>query len=336
MLMGRGAGADEKRAEITQQQALESRMITPQDVNLFSATVSKFSRIVSSLLGRDVKDPTINITKDGKKKGTTTAPDDDEQPPKVTPLNSALPGANRVALNDPKREALIQLVREGEGTADAQGYNKWFGGDTSIDITNMTGNEVMQEQNRRLAAGETPTFTDSSGKVQTSAAVGAGQFLKPEQVMRAMKLDPETTKMTPEIQDEMIMYLAEQERKVNLADGISNPEMERLGMEWASLTSYHGQKNITPAESIERYNTILDDVRQRRSKPDPLGDQSSLMPNIDLPFTSKTPAPKVAAIAPAPQSPSQISIDPNSMGTTGSEIASSALLSQYNIPAMFS
>ncbi len=336
MLMGRGAGADEKRAEITQQQALESRMITPQDVNLFSATVSKFSRIVSSLLGRDVKDPTINITKDGKKKGTTTAPDDDEQPPKVTPLNSALPGANRVALNDPKREALIQLVREGEGTADAQGYNKWFGGDTSIDITNMTGNEVMQEQNRRLAAGETPTFTDSSGKVQTSAAVGAGQFMKPEQVMKAMKLDPETTKMTPEIQDEMIMYLAEQERKVNLADGISNPEMERLGMEWASLTSYHGQKNITPAESIERYNTILDDVRQRRSKPDPLGDQSSLMPNIDLPFTSKTPAPKVAAIAPAPQSPSQISIDPNSMGTTGSEIASSALLSQYNIPAMFS
>lgn len=339
MLMGGPAKGDQTRTEMVQQQAVEDRLISPKEVDFFSATVGRFNRILDRLLGREVKDPTINVNSNSGITGVEPPPpvDEDGEPvvKKTRGLDSMLPGANRTPLDDSKKEALIQLVRESEGTADAQGYNKWFGGDTSLDITKMTGNEVMQEQIRRLDAGETPKFTDAFGVTSTSAAVGAGQFMKPEQVMIDMGLDPATTKMTPEVQDAMILHLAMNTRDVDLSDGIDMAEMERLGKEWASLTSYHGQKDITPQESIDRYNTILEGVRKRKgeTKTDPLGPQSSLpMPSIQ----PSTPAPQIAAVAPEPPSPASITIDPNSAGTTGSEIASTALLSQYNIPAMFS
>ena len=339
MLMGGPAKGDQTRVEMIQQQSIEDSLISPKEVNFFSATVGRFNRILDRLLGREVKDPTININDPDKKpkkpKKLDPPDDDDDSPAKVDPIDSMLPGINRTPLDDSQKEALIQLVREGEGTADAQGYNKWFGGDTSLDITKMTGNEVMQEQIRRLDAGETPKFTDAFGVTSTSAAVGAGQFMKPEQVMIDMGLDPATTKMTPEVQDAMILHLAMNTRGVDLSDGIDMAEMRRLGKEWASLTSYHGQKDITPQESIDRYNTILEGIRKRKgeTKTDPLGPQSSLpMPSIQ----PSTPAPQIAAVAPEPPSPASITIDPNSAGTTGSEIASTALLSQYNIPAMFS
>ena len=334
MLMGGPAKGDQTRAEIIQQQSVEDSLISPKEVNFFSVTVARFGGILDKLLGRSVKDPKVNVN-DSDEKLKEPAPPPPPPPPKVDPIDSMLPGANRTPLDDSKKEALIQLVREGEGTADAQGYNKWFGGDTSLDITNMTGNEVMQEQIRRLKAGETPKFTDAFGVTSTSAAVGAGQFMKPEQVMIDMGLDPATTKMTPEVQDAMILHLAMNTRDVDPSDGIDMAEMEKLGREWASLTSYHGQKNITPQESIDRYNTILEGIRKRKgeTKTDPLGPQSSLpMPSIQ----PSTPAPQIAAVAPEPPSPASITIDPNSAGTTGTEIASTALLSQYNIPAMFS
>ena len=334
MLMGGPAKGDQTRAEIIQQQSVEDSLISPKEVNFFSVTIARFGGILDKLLGRSVKDPKVNVN-DSDEKLKEPAPPPPPPPPKVDPIDSMLPGANRTPLDDSKKEALIQLVREGEGTADAQGYNKWFGGDTSLDITNMTGNEVMQEQIRRLKAGETPKFTDAFGVTSTSAAVGAGQFMKPEQVMIDMGLDPATTKMTPEVQDAMILHLAMDTRGVDPSDGIDMAEMEKLGREWASLTSYHGQKNITPQESIDRYNTILEGIRKRKgeTKTDPLGPQSSLpMPSIQ----PSTPAPQIAAVAPEPPSPASITIDPNSAGTTGTEIASTALLSQYNIPAMFS
>ena len=339
MLLGSPAKGDKARAEMIQQQSVEDSLISPKEVNFFGITVARFSGILDKLLGRNVKDPKININDPGgKPKKPAPGPGDDDPPPKVDPVDSMLPGINRVALDDPKSEALVQLVRESEGTADAQGYNKWFGGDTSIDITKMTGTEVAKEQQRRIDAGITPRFFNrATGKMDTSAAVGAGQFLYPEQIMRAMKLDPDTTKMTPEVQDAMILYLAQNERKVDLSDGISNAEMERLGMEWASLTSYHKQKDISAPESVSRYNTILDNINKRRgqtSDPDPMGPQSSLPPLPDL--QPATPAPQIAAVAPEPPSPASITVDPNSNGTTGTEIASTALLSQYNIPAMFS
>ena len=334
MLMGSPEKGDQTRVEMIQQQAVEDSLISPKEVNFFSVTVARFGGILDKLLGRKVKDPKVNVN-DSDEKPKKPAPPEPPPPPKVDPVDSMLPGANRTPLDDSKKEALIQLVREGEGTADAQGYNKWFGGDTSLDITKMTGNEVMQEQLRRLKAGETPKFTDAFGVTSTSAAVGAGQFMKPEQVMIDMGLDPATTKMTPEVQDAMILHLAMDTRGVDPSDGIDMAEMERLGKEWASLTSFHGQKDITPQESIDRYNTILEGIRKRKgeTKTDPLGPQSSLpMPSIQ----PSTPAPQIAAVAPEPPSPASITIDPNSAGTTGSEIASTALLSQYNIPAMFS
>ena len=335
MLMGSPEKGDQTRVEMIQQQAVEDSLISPKEVNFFSVTVARFGGILDKLLGRKVKDPKVNVNDTDEKPKKPAPPEPPPPPPKVDPVDSMLPGANRTPLDDSKKEALIQLVREGEGTADAQGYNKWFGGDTSLDITKMTGNEVMQEQLRRLKAGETPKFTDAFGVTSTSAAVGAGQFMRPEQVMIDMGLDPATTKMTPEVQDAMILHLAMNTRDVDPSDGIDMAEMERLGKEWASLTSYHGQKDITPQESIDRYNTILEGIRKRKgeTKTDPLGPQSSLpMPSIQ----PSTPAPQIAAVAPEPPSPASITIDPNSAGTTGSEIASTALLSQYNIPAMFS
>jgi hypothetical protein len=339
MLMGRGDGADEKRSEITQQQVFASKTITSQDVDFFSATVSKFSRIVSSLLGKEIQDPTINIKKDDDGNIINPTTQDSNNTKTKTPQTGLLTRVNRTADSDAKKEALIQLVKQAEGTADADGsgYNKFVGGDTSVNITEMTGTEVMIEQKRRLASGEAYSFTDSTGRRQRSAAVGAGQFLKPEQIMLSMKLDPDKTKMTAEVQDQMILHLARKTRKVNEQDGIDGPEMERLGMEWAGLTSYHGQRNISGAQSIQNYNNILNDIMKERGEEkkeeknlDPLGDQSFL-PNIDPPASNE---PRVAALAPEPPSPASITVDPNSRGTTGSEIASSALLIQYNVPVL--
>ena len=88
----------------------------------------------------------------------------------------------RQAIGSRSEKALIQTIREVEGTAGERGYDTWFGGRTDMKMTDMTLQEVYDEQTRRMNAGET-TYNGLS-----SAAVGVGQFMDPLNQARAMYL----------------------------------------------------------------------------------------------------------------------------------------------------
>ena len=72
-----------------------------------------------------------------------------------------------------EEQAFVQLTRELEGTKGDKAYSRWFGGRDEMDMTNMTLQEVYDEQTRRMNAGET-TYNGLK-----SAAVGVGQFMDP-------------------------------------------------------------------------------------------------------------------------------------------------------------
>jgi hypothetical protein len=156
-----------------------------------------------------------------------------------------------IIADTPEEKAFIATVRELEGTSGLQGYNTWFGGRTDMDLSQMTVNEVVAEQKRRLSAGEA-----TYGRY-TSAAVGAGQFMKPEQTVMAMGLDPGKVKYTPELQNKMILFQSQWARGVNPSKRLNENDMRILGGEWASFTPQYGQTSRTASQSLSVYQKNL-------------------------------------------------------------------------------
>lgn len=156
-----------------------------------------------------------------------------------------------IKADTPEEKAFIATVRELEGTSGAQGYNTWFGGRTDMDLSQMTVSEVVAEQKRRLSAGEA-----TYGRY-TSAAVGAGQFMKPEQTVKAMGLDPDKVKYTPELQNKMILFQSQWARGVNPSKKLNENDMRILGGEWASFTPQYGQTSRTASQSLSVYQKNL-------------------------------------------------------------------------------
>ena len=70
--------------------------------------------------------------------------------------------------------ALLETISYAEGTSGPDGYNKWFGGRTDMDLSKMTINEVGAEMDRRNRTGE-----NRYGKY-ASSAVGKYQMMAPE------------------------------------------------------------------------------------------------------------------------------------------------------------
>ena len=156
-----------------------------------------------------------------------------------------------IEADTPEEKAFIATVRELEGTSGTQGYNTWFGGRTDMDLSQMTVNEVVAEQKRRLSAGE------ASYSGYTSAAVGAGQFMKPEQTVMAMGLDPSKVKYTSELQNKMILFQSQKYRGVDPSKKLTENDMKILGGEWASFTPQYGQTNRTASQSLQVYQKNL-------------------------------------------------------------------------------
>lgn len=168
--------------------------------------------------------------------------------------------ASNIKADTPEEKAFIATVRELEGTSGDQGYNTWFGGRTDMDLSKMTVNEVVAEQERRLAAGEA-TYNGLR-----SAAVGAGQFLHPEQTVQAMGLDPSVEKYTAELQNKMILFQSLKYRGVDPSKKLTGRDMTILGKEWASFTPHYGQTNRTASQSLSVYQKNLKEAGDGNKK----------------------------------------------------------------------
>lgn len=163
--------------------------------------------------------------------------------------------ASKIKADSPEKMAFIATVRELEGTAGANGYNTWFGGRSDLDLSKLTVNQVVAEQKRRLDSGEA-TYNGL-----TSAAVGAGQFLYPEDTVRRMGLNPAIEKYTPELQNKMILFQSLSSRGIDPSKPLSLRDVEILGKEWASFTPYYGQTGRSAATSLNVYKSNLKEAR---------------------------------------------------------------------------
>ena len=280
-----GGGSEERRQELVAQATAENT-IAPEDVNRFSSQLTKFNKVIDLMLQRmkGQDDSTFTPPKDG------TIPTDykptDPVDPKVPgrkPIVSA--GGNvfsQIDVNDPEAKAFIATVRQLEGTAGPEGYNTWFGRRSDMDLSKMTVSQVVAEQKRRLATGEA-----TYGRY-TSAAVGAGQFMKPEETVREMGLDPDKVKYTPELQNKMILFQAMKRRGVDPTKPLTLEDIRILGKEWASFTPHYGQTDRTAGESLRIYEQNLDKARQLQSTAPTTG-QPMLM-NLTVPGQTQTVA----------------------------------------------
>ena len=266
-----GGGSEERRQELVAQATAENT-IAPEDVNRFSSQLTRFNKVIDLMLqrmkGKD--DPTFTPPKDGIILASNKKP---------------LVGAggnvfSQIDVNDPEAKAFIATVRQLEGTAGPEGYNTWFGGRTDMDLSKMTVSQVVAEQKRRLATGE------ASYNGYTSAAVGAGQFMKPEETVREMGLDPDKVKYTPDLQNKMILFQAMKRRGVDPTKPLTLNDIEKLGPEWASFTPYHGQTSRTAGESLRVYERNLEKARQLQSTAPTTG-QPILM-NLNVPGQTQT------------------------------------------------
>lgn len=165
--------------------------------------------------------------------------------------------AKDITADTPEEKAFIATVREAEGTAGVQGYNTFFGGSQyGGDLSTKTVTEVKQLQEKFLAEGK------GRWKGGKSAAVGAGQFLYPEQIVREMGMDPNKVKFTPELQNQMILYLAKKKRGIDVSKELTANDWKVLQKEWAGLGEYHGQGgNLGKTSKIYQEN-----LREARGK----------------------------------------------------------------------
>ena len=187
-----------------------------------------------------------------------------------------------------EEKAFIATVRELEGTSGEKGYDTWYGGRTDMKMTDMTMQQVHDEQTRRMAAGETTYGRHSS------AAVGAGQFMTPLAQVRAMyksqgrDFDPTKVKFTEELQNQLMLDLAKRKRGVDVSKPLTLAGMKKLGGEWASFTPQYGQTSRTASQSLGVYNENLGEARKVPPLTPPPSLLGSNFPNINNPGLSTT------------------------------------------------
>jgi len=169
--------------------------------------------------------------------------------------------------DSPEAKALVATIREVEGTAHAKGYDTWFGGRNEMKMTEMTLQEVYDEQTRRMNAGET-TYNGLS-----SAAVGVGQFMDPLNQARAMyaargeEFDPTKIKFDEKLQNELLLDLAARKRGIDVTKPLTLADFEILQKEWAGLGTFHGQTKRTTADSLRIYQENLKEANENKPTP---------------------------------------------------------------------
>ena len=169
--------------------------------------------------------------------------------------------------DSPEAKALIATIREVEGTAHAKGYDTWFGGRKDMKMTDMTLQEVYDEQTRRLNSGQA-TYNGL-----TSAAVGVGQFMDPLNQAKAMyaargeAFDPTKIKFDEKLQNDLLLDLAARKRGIDPSKKLTLADFEVLQKEWAGLGTYYGQTKRTTADSLRIYEGNLKEAQENQPTP---------------------------------------------------------------------
>jgi hypothetical protein len=261
-----GAGAVNALSDSPQAQAAGTSPEIPGDIgDRFSSIVDRFANVVSKLFNM----------KNEKSKGSAASGGGGQtsgSPGGGGPGDGGGPGkgvnAGDITADTAEEKAFIATVREAEGTAGAQGYNTFFGGSQyGGDLSQKTVSEVKQLQEKFLAEGKGRFYDQGQRKWRSSAAVGAGQFLEPEQVVREMRMDPTKVKFTPELQNQMILYLAKKKRGVDVSKELTAADFKILGQEWAGLSEYYGQGGSL-GKTAKLYEQNLKEARtQTKAKP---------------------------------------------------------------------
>jgi muramidase (phage lysozyme) len=141
------------------------------------------------------------------------------------------------------------------GRAEApRGYNQIFGRGREAPLTEMTISEVYDLQRRMLRSGS------------ESSAVGRYQFLRDtlKETVAVLGLDPDTTKMTPEIQDQLATGLVGKHLRAYKAGKIDRETLaDRLADKWAGLPLANGQsryKGVGSNNATVSRQAVLDAI----------------------------------------------------------------------------
>lgn len=156
-----------------------------------------------------------------------------------------------------KERALIDTIRDVEGTSGPQGYNTVYGGAVVPQLTQMTlgelydaiklgGTDAIPE---RLGGGKIPFKKDK----YNSSASGALQLM-PETLRGLVNSGNYTwdTVFSPETQDKMFIQLS-REAGVD----INNPDFNKVGKVWAGASPALGQTTRTASDTMSIYNQKL-------------------------------------------------------------------------------
>jgi len=216
---------------------MEEGTIPGSLLDRFSSILDKFSQALNSL-GTKTAAP-----KSSSSSSSSSSKDDTKKPPPGTgPGPGGGVNAGDITADTAEESAFIATVREAEGTAGAQGYNTFFGGTQyGGDLSGKTVTEVKQLQEKFRAEGRGRFYDKGQGRYRDSAAVGAGQFMYPEQIVRDMGMDPDKVKFTPELQNQMILYLAKKKRGVDVSKELTAADFKILQKEWSGFGEYYGQ-----------------------------------------------------------------------------------------------
>jgi len=170
--------------------------------------------------------------------------------------------ASTIDADSPQAKALIATIREVEGTSGEKGYDTWFGGRNEMNMTDMSLQQVYDEQTKRMNAGET-TYNGRS-----SAAVGVGQFMNPLKQAREMyaargeEFDPTKIKFNQRLQNELLLDLAARKRGIDPSKTLTKADFDILQMEWAGLGTYYGQTKRTTDDSLKIYQGNLKEAEK--------------------------------------------------------------------------
>lgn len=258
-MAGSASAADERRRELVRRQT-ETASINSEDVERFQSILTRFDAIISRTGGAEAKDTQKVAQEDPREK---------EKPPGSPPGGPSGGDvfAGDILADTPEEKAFIATVRETEGTAGKDGYSKFFGGSLyGGDLSKKTVQEVAELQKKFLREGKGRFYDAGAGKYRQSAAVGAGQFMRPEDIARAMGMDPAKVMFDEAFQNAAMLYLARKKRGVDPSKPLTLDDIRKLNPEWSGLGPYYGQTNRTVEQSLKIYEQNL---REARPKLDP-------------------------------------------------------------------
>lgn len=215
----------------------------------------------------------------------------------VVPSETKAPGS--IAGDFTGRErAFLDMISRNEGASynttfgmNKKGQSKYITPEKMYDgrhLTDLNINEVMKYQD----ALRRQNRKDGIGGGLGSSAVGKGQFLKGTMTealgqMGYTKDQYGSMKLTPELQDAMILHLARKKRGLdpNSVESWGEKERKELGKEWESLDVSKGKissSNLTKElENIRNQSTVRTNIKPTQSRDPQVTKQTSLLENLN-------------------------------------------------------